>query len=93
MESKCVRSAFPRAGLCPAPAKCLTLENCFRQFVQHQEIGWIAHIVIGFDQQNVRHHSRLGEMTLGRGIAQIGGNVVGYICAIVVASLISRKCR
>ena len=44
---------------------------------------------IGLDHQNIRHQSRLGEMTLSGRISDIGWNVLGYVEPVVVARLIT----
>ena len=96
-EQKWYRRVLERCALRPSyalhPGNSFNSENPLGEFVQDEEVGRIAHIVIGLDHQNFRHHARLREVPLCGRHSDVAGHGLGYVVAVFVAHLVSGKCQ
>ena len=96
-EQKRYRRVFERSALRPSyalhPGNSFNSENPLGEFVQDEEVGRIAHIVIGLDHQNFRQHARLREVPLCGCHSDVAGHGLGYVVAVFVAHLVSGKCQ
>ena len=58
----------PGDGLHPADAG--NVEDALGDSVDDQHVRWVAHIMVGLDQQHLRVHPGLREVPVGRGVAR-----------------------
>ena len=56
-----------------------TAEDALGQFVQDQEVRRVAHVVVGFDHQDLWLHSGLGKMAIRGREALISGDEFGEV--------------
>ena len=64
----------PGDGLHPADTR--NVEDALGYSVDHQHVRRIADIMVGFDEQHLRVHPGLREVPVGRGVADVGRDVL-----------------
>ncbi len=68
----------------------LGVHDVSRHRVEDEHVGWVPHVVVGVDHQDVRVHPGLGEVSVGGGEPLVDRGVVGKVVAVVVRGLVSR---